>query len=91
MKAIHLTIGAALAVVGVALLLAAPAAAQKADKQSAKVPDSWSYEMRNGKRVPKGKRVTAADGSWREEIREGDCVTVREKTSSGEYRETRHC
>lgn len=91
MKPLHLAIGAVLAAAGVALVLASPAAAQKAEKPQAKTPDSWSYEIRDGRRVPKGKRVTAADGSWREEIREGDCVTIREKTSSGEYRETRHC
>jgi len=41
--------------------------------------------------VPKGNRVTNADGSWREELRQGSCVTVKEKTANGEYRETRRC
>ena len=86
-----LTIGAMLGVAGLALLFAVPAAAQRGDKADAKTPDSWNYEIRNGRRVPKGKRVTAADGSWREEIKDGDCVLVRERTADGEYRETRSC
>lgn len=91
MKAWHLTIAAALAAAGAALALAAPAAAQKPAKTGAKTPDSWNYEIRNGRRVPKGNRVTAADGSWREEVKDGDCVIVRERSGAGEYRETRHC
>jgi hypothetical protein len=54
-------------------------------------PKSWNYEIKDGKRVPKGERVTKADGSWREEVRQGNCVTVKEKTAAGEYRETRQC
>jgi hypothetical protein len=55
-------------------------------------PSGWNYEIKNGKRVPKaGNRVTNADGSWRVEIRQGNCVTIKEKTASGEYRETRQC
>ena len=29
------------------------------------VPKNWSYEIKDGKRVPTGQRVTNADGSWR--------------------------
>ncbi|MEO7186968.1 MAG: hypothetical protein ABIW58_01015 [Sphingomicrobium sp.] len=54
-------------------------------------PQSWNYEIKDGKRVPKGERVTNADGSWREESRQGKCVTVKERTASGEYKETRRC
>ena len=54
-------------------------------------PKGWNYEIKDGKRVPKGNRVTNADGSWREELRQGSCVTIKEKTASGEYRETRRC
>ena len=54
-------------------------------------PKGWNYEIKDGKRVPKGNRVTNADGSWREELRQGSCVTVKEKTANGEYRETRRC
>ena len=41
--------------------------------------------------MPRGNRVTAADGSWREEVRDGACVTVRTMSAGGEYRETRQC
>jgi hypothetical protein len=41
--------------------------------------------------VPKGNRVTNPDGSWREEVRQGNCVTVKERSASGEYKETRQC
>ncbi|NUT00681.1 MAG: hypothetical protein HOP96_06875 [Sphingomonas sp.] len=54
-------------------------------------PRGWNYEIRDGKRVPKGNRVTNADGSWREETRQGSCVTVKEKTAAGEYKESRRC
>lgn len=82
---------AAVATVGIALAFAAPAAAQRGDRAEAKTPETFPYEIRDGRRVPKGNRVTAADGSWREEVKHGDCVTVRERSSSGEYRETRYC
>ena len=55
------------------------------------VPKNWSYEIKDGKRVPKGERVTNPDGSWREEIRRGKCITIKEKTATGEYKETRRC
>ena len=54
-------------------------------------PNSFNWEIKDGKRVPKGNRVTNADGSWREEIRQGKCVTIKEKSAAGEYKETRKC
>jgi hypothetical protein len=70
----------------------ASASAQSAQSQHAKsTPKSWNYELKGGKRVPKGNRVVAADGSWREEIRQGKCVTLKEKSAAGEYRESRRC
>lgn len=54
-------------------------------------PKGWSYEIKNGQRVPKANRVTNQDGSWREELRQGNCVTVRERAATGEYKETRQC
>ena len=54
-------------------------------------PKNWNYEIKDGKRVPKGQRVTNAHGSWREEVRQGNCVTIKEKTQAGEYRESRRC
>ena len=54
-------------------------------------PKSFNWEIKDGKRVPKGQTQTNADGSWREEIRQGKCVTVKEKSAAGEYKETRKC
>ena len=67
----------------------ATAAAAQAASQS--TPKNWNYEIKDGKRVPKGDRVTNADGSWREETRQGKCVTIKEKSAAGEYKESRRC
>ena len=82
---------AATAVVLAAVCVAAatPALAQRSDK--ARTPDSWSYDIRNGQRVPRAQRVTNPDGSWREEVRDGNCATVRTMSANGEYRESRQC
>ena len=82
-----------LLVVSAAALCAtvAYAAAPPAQDQTSKTPKSWSYDIQNGQRVPKGNRVTNPDGSWREEVRQGNCVTVKEKSATGEYKETRQC
>lgn len=68
----------------------APAEATQA-RGKTKLPDNFGYEIRNGQRVPKANRVVAADGSWREERKDGKCTTVRQRTAAGEYRETRKC
>ena len=73
---------AGIAVAGIATAAAA---------QRQQTPRGWSYEIKDGKRVPKSNRITNADGSWREEVRQGNCVTIKERTASGEYRETRQC
>ena len=75
------------AIVGYATI----AAAQQQQQQQQQTPKGWSYEIRNGQRVPKGNRVTNSDGSWREETRQGNCVTVKERSAAGEYKETRQC
>jgi hypothetical protein len=79
---------------GAAVLAAAGFAgvafAQAASNTQA-TPKGWNYEIKDGKRVPKGNRVTNADGSWREEVRQGKCVTIKEKTGAGEYKESRRC
>ena len=92
MKALHLAIGAGVAAGLAALAFSAwaPAAAQKPAGAEAKLPDSFPYSVRNGRRVPK-EPVKNADGSFREEVREAGCVTIREKNAAGEYRETRKC
>ena len=91
MKPLHLTIALG-GVVAVVLAVGAlsPAFAQRGEGQ-AKTPANWSYEIRNGRRVPRGNRVVQPDGSWREEVRDGACTTVRTMSAAGEYRETRQC
>ena len=66
-------------------------AAAAVAQSSQSTPKGWNYEIKDGKRVPKGKRQTNADGSWREEVRHGACVTVKERTPNGEYKESRRC
>ena len=79
-------------VLGAIALVAAVGFAGAAIAQASQsTPKNWNYEIKDGKRVPKGERVTNPDGSWREEVRQGKCVTVKEKSSSGEYKETRRC
>ena len=75
---------------GVAMLASAGVAAAPTG-QNQSTPNNFNYEIKDGKRVPKGNRVTNADGSWREEVRQGKCITVKEKSASGEYKETRQC
>jgi len=70
---------------------ATAAAAQSRAQAAQQTPRSWSYDIKDGKRVPKGNRVTNPDGSWREETRQGNCLTVKERSASGEYKETRQC
>jgi hypothetical protein len=80
----------ALVLCGVALAATAGYATYAA-AQNVATPKNWSYEIKDGKRVPKGNRVTNSDGSWREEVKQGNCVTVKERSAAGEYKETRQC
>ena len=74
-----------------AVAVAAAGYATVASAQARPTPKSWTYEIKDGKRVPKANRVTNADGSWREEVRQGSCITVKERTATGEYKESRRC
>jgi len=76
---------------GATAAYAAADPAQNPNQPSAQTPKGWSYDIKNGQRVPKGNRVTNPDGSWREEVKQGNCVTVKEKSATGEYKETRQC
>ena len=67
------------------------AAVPQQSPQGEQTPKGWSYDIQNGQRVAKGNRMTNADGSWREEVKQGKCTTVKEKSASGEYKETRQC
>ena len=87
-----LTVARALIVVAASVVTAGLASAAWAQAQAnASTPKGWSYEIKDGKRVPKGNRVTNADGSWREEVKQGNCVTIKERSAAGEYKETRQC
>ena len=82
----------AMVIGGIAVVAAVGiATAAAAQVTSPSTPKNWNYEIKDGKRVPKGERVTNADGSWREEVRQGKCVTIKEKSAAGEYKETRRC
>jgi hypothetical protein len=56
-------IGKIMLVIGGVALVAGAGFATAASAQDQKTPKSWSYEIKDGKRVPKGNRVTNADGS----------------------------
>ena len=75
-------------VLGGVAVIAAAGFAGVAYAQGQSTPKNWNYEIKDGKRVPKGNRVTNADGSWREEVRQGNCVTIKEK--HGERRVSRN-
>ncbi len=83
-----LMVGAATFIAAAALATAAQAQAKSQDQHT---PKGWSYDLQDGKRVAKGNRVTNPDGSWREEQRQGNCVTIKERSATGEYKETRQC
>src|SRR3712207_1978266 len=98
MKTRHLRLlgGAAVGVLGtglVALFGAAPghAATPPEVHTSPATPGKWNWEIRDGKRVPKGQRLTNPDGSWRETVKVGSCTTVKERSPAGEYKEVRSC
>ena len=74
-----------------AALGSATAAYAQAQGQDQHTPQGWNYEIKDGKRVPKGNRITNPDGSWREELKQGNCVTIKERSAAGEYKETRQC
>ena len=85
------TYGKALALGCVAIVAAAAFGSVASAQAAQSTPKNWNYEIKDGKRVPKGERQTNADGSWREEARQGKCVTIKERTAAGEYKETRRC
>lgn len=87
------TLTIVLTVAGVALAATAASAAyaQVTTGGDQSTPNSFNWEIKDGKRVPKGQRQVNADGSWREVIRQGKCVTIKEKSAAGEYKETRTC
>ncbi|HEY0627317.1 MAG TPA: hypothetical protein VGD10_11365 [Allosphingosinicella sp.] len=87
MKRSYLTFAVAAVAVGGLAAAAAWAVAPEKDRNT---PASWPYEIKNGKRVPRVPRVVNADGSWTEEVRQGNC-TVTRTGRDGEVREVRKC
>jgi len=81
------------AVGGVAVLaLAGTAWAQASGHAGHTQSTPFNYEIKDGKRVPKPtSKVTNPDGSWREETRQGNCVTIKEGTPDGAVKTTRKC
>ena len=78
-------------IVGGAVFAVTAASAAFAQAPDQATPKGWSYEIKDGKRVPKGERTVNADGSTREEIRKGSCVTIKEKSATGEVKTTSRC
>jgi hypothetical protein len=87
---VTLAVTAGFGLASVAVANAEPQAQAQARAQA--TPKGWNYALdKNGNRVTKGNRVTNPDGSWREEIGQGKCKTVKEMTAKGEYKETHDC
>jgi hypothetical protein len=86
------SIASALVAAGLGIAAVPGMASAQAAGQGCVSPPGMNYMICNGQRVPKpGNRVATADGGWREESRQGNCIVVREKTASGEFKESRRC
>ena len=90
MRVIHLSAAAAAIAVGAMATAVWAAAPQDKGKQARNTPPGWSYELKKGKRMPRVPRQTNADGSWTEQVRQGNCVIER-TGRDGEIRERREC
>ena len=87
MKTLYWIASAGAAILAVAAI---SARASAPDNKVRNTPPGWSYEVKNGQRVPRVPRTVNADGSWTEEIRQGNCAVTR-TGRDGEVRETRKC
>lgn len=90
MKPFHRNAALAVAVLGTAAAVWAAAPEQSRTEGARNTPPGWSYEVKDGKRVPRVPRTVQADGSWTEEYKAGNC-TVTRTGRQGEVRETRKC
>ena len=89
---VRTTILTALVSAGLGLAALPDSASAQSARQGCVSPPGMNYMICNGQRVPKpSNRITAPDGSWREETKQGNCIVVREKTATGEFRESRRC
>lgn len=75
---------------GATASLAVPSAAQSQNQGARNTPNTWSYEVRDGRRVPRVPRTMNPDGSWTEQVRQGNC-TITRTGRDGEVREVRKC
>ena len=72
--------------------LAGAARAQSGASATQHTPVNFDYVIKDGKRVPKpNSRIVNADGSWREETRQGNCLEVKEGLKDGSVKTTRKC
>lgn len=79
-------------VAGVAIAALAGTAWAQSTTGDRATPSNFNYVIKDGKRVPKpDNRVVNADGSSREEIRQGNCVTIKERLADGAVKTTRKC
>jgi uncharacterized membrane protein len=77
---------------GATAAYAAAAPAQNQQTQ-AQTPKGWNWTPgKNGARVERPSNVTTnPDGSTREVVPAGNCVTIKEKPAPGEYRLSSQC
>jgi ABC-type sugar transport system substrate-binding protein len=89
---VRTTILTALAAAGLGLAALPETASAQAAGQGCVSPPGLNYLICNGQRVPKpGNRVASPNGGWREESKQGNCLVIREKSASGEFKESRRC
>ena len=90
-RAIVYIIGGA-AVAALAGAAWAQSGAQNATSGTQNTPVNFDYVIKDGKRVPKpNTRIVNADGTWREETRQGNCVEIKEGLKDGSVKTTRKC
>lgn len=60
--------------------------------QAQSTPDNfpWTFDKK-GNRVPKSQVVRGEDGTTREEVRRGNCVTIKERTPDGGVKSVTRC
>ena len=55
------------------------AAVRRVGEKEKAIPRAGATRSGTASGCPKGNRVTKPDGSWREEVRQGNCLTIKEK------------
>ena len=86
------TIIFAMAGIAVAALATGAAYSQAAAGQERPEPsNAFNYAIKRQARAHADHRITNPDGSWREETRQGNCVTIKEGTADGAVKTTRKC